>query len=312
MPALINPFSLGDPPGSTKWIMRVVAHQDRWTYFDAIQFARTSGGSDVAAGNTPLTNTGTGSGFTNTFTMFLDDGTNASATSDRNNFNRYAGVDFGSTEEKIREFRLYAENAAGSRPSCPMIYLVQRWDAAASKWRNRAYRFSTTVASSGDTHTIALNAGDMPDSSVSDACFWMIEITANNGSSYTEISEIEMRGSVGGSDLCTGGYAIADFIPDGSAPTVNGTRHRAFANDADTTWCGVYVVPSTTTPFRIGYAWPTPPGAVAQLAIRCRDTTSAPRDFKLKWSANFADWTTVLTVTGETWSSFAQQKTWTI
>lgn len=151
--------------------------------------------------------------------------------------------------------------------------------------------------------------------------YWRIYITANDGdSSYIGFSEIELRATVGGADQ-TLGQAF-----DGAASAssqINTDNHPRNAVDGSATTSG-WLSSSATFPqwwkYDCGNAGHTGGGgsstiAVAQITIAGSWNVpgASPKDFTLQWSDNNADWTTVLTVTGQTgWTGGSDVRTFNV
>lgn len=133
--------------------------------------------------------------------------------------------------------------------------------------------------------------------------YWRLNIAANAGSTdFLAIAELELRGSVGGADQCTGGTAIAS-ASDSTAPVAN-----AFDNDPVTRWS----TPHQTLTGWIGYQFASPVD-VAEYTIRAHPTNAdrSPRDWALEWSDDGVTWTPVETREGQTWTA-GQIKAFTV
>lgn len=131
--------------------------------------------------------------------------------------------------------------------------------------------------------------------------YWRIYVTANNGSGYTTISEVELRGSVGGADLTEPSGASRDDSNFGGFDST-----YAFNNSTADYW-----VSSGGLPHWIWYAFGEHVD-VAEVSMRnWSNTSESPGNFKIQSSPDGFTWTDELTVTGETWSS-NQTKTYTI
>lgn len=140
-------------------------------------------------------------------------------------------------------------------------------------------------------------AGYMVAASTGSAVYWRIHATAaGTGTTWSSIAEVEMRATVGGADQCTGGTVFYDSQFD----TTTNAAINAFDDSSTTIWYST----DTAYPHWIGYQFASAV-SVAQLSIQA--TTSpgyAPKDFTLQKADSLSGpWTTVLTVTGNTWTS---------
>lgn len=111
---------------------------------------------------------------------------------------------------------------------------------------------------------------------------WRINITANNGGSgYLTIAEIEMRGSVGGSDLCTGGTATAS-VNSGAASVLFDNSPSSFWDTGGSSQTGW-----------VAYQFPSPVDIV-EYTIRAQDNASyldeSPKDWKMQYSDDGSSW----------------------
>lgn len=131
-----------------------------------------------------------------------------------------------------------------------------------------------------------------------EALYWRIYITLNNGhGTYTSIAEIEMRGTVGGPNLATGGTPSAASIL-GGAPASN-----AFDGNPATIWA---TAAGQRYPTWIRYQFPSPV-AIRQIMLQSRsgaEVNQNPRDFTVEYSDDGASWTAIASFTNVTgWAS---------
>lgn len=121
--------------------------------------------------------------------------------------------------------------------------------------------------------------------------YWRLYVSDNQSGGYTNIAELELRGSVGGADLTSpGGPAKIDSAYFGASSDL-----EVFDNDTGTFWES-----GGTTPHWVWYAFGKDVD-IAQISIKTGPTAGeSPKDFKLQFSGDGSTWTDALTVTGET------------
>lgn len=120
--------------------------------------------------------------------------------------------------------------------------------------------------------------------------YWRVTVSAIQSGTLVRIYEIEMRGSKGGADQCTGGTATAS--------TTNGVNvaSRAFDNSTSLFWEAT----GATGWVRYQFAAPVD---VIEYAITAL-ATGGPTSWTLEWSDDGTAWTTADTVTlGVAWPS---------
>jgi hypothetical protein len=134
--------------------------------------------------------------------------------------------------------------------------------------------------------------------------YWRLNFTENNGdTSFLGLAEVEMRGTVGGADQCTGGTATAS-TSDATSPPAN-----AFDNSASTNW---QTVSGTLTGWlRYQFAAAVD---VVQYTITARATslTRMPKSWSLEWSDNGTAWTSIETRENQTWPTAGEVRTFTV
>lgn len=142
------------------------------------------------------------------------------------------------------------------------------------------------------------------------ARYWRVYITANDGSgSYIGMTEIELKDTLGGSDLTSAALASTNAL---ASSEVNGsnTAAMAFDNSSSKGWLG-WLAPQWIR-------WDFGPGndkTIRQITIRgsWNAASASPKDFLLQGSGNGTDWTTVMTVTGQTgWSGGSDVRIFTV
>lgn len=124
---------------------------------------------------------------------------------------------------------------------------------------------------------------------------WRIYVTATQGNGWISLSEVEMRGSVGGADQCSGGTPSASV---GSTPT------NVFDNNTGTFWQSG----SNTFPIWIRYTFASPV-YVHEVSMRIASgLNDGPHTFSIQYYDG-ASWITVRSFTNFRWVNTAQQIT---
>lgn len=148
--------------------------------------------------------------------------------------------------------------------------------------------------------------------------YWGVYITASDGGSFKGMTELQLRGTVGGADMTdptqafTGNFAF-------STDNINGSnsQEKAFDDNTSSGWLSG----SNGLPKRIWWDFagngslPGTTADVAQISIAgsWNDPPSSPKDFEIQWSDDAVSWTTVKTVTGETgWTGASDVRVFTI
>lgn len=142
------------------------------------------------------------------------------------------------------------------------------------------------------------------------ARYWRVYITANDGSgSYIGMTELELKDTLGGTDLTSAALASANAAASSSVNASN-TEAMAFDNSSGNGWLG-WVAPQWIR-------WDFGAGndkTIRQITIRgsWNAPSASPKDFELQRSGNGTDWTTVLTVTGQTaWTGSTDVRTFNV
>lgn len=143
--------------------------------------------------------------------------------------------------------------------------------------------------------------------------YWRVLITLNDGSaSFCGMTELELRGSVGGADLTS---PINANINSAASTSVNSDNGPEFAFD-DNTGTGWLSNTSGSSWLRWDFvSQGIGAQSIAQIAIRgsWNDPSASPRNFQVQWSDNSTTWTTALTVTGQTgWTGASDLRVFTI
>ena len=133
-------------------------------------------------------------------------------------------------------------------------------------------------------------------------------VTANNGGSLDQVTEMEVAEAPGGANVCVGGTASASNYYDAGTYPASKAFDGSKTTNVDS-WVG-----TGAKPYRLTYQFAAPKtiaevrlwGAVAVVNNR------GPRDFLIQGSNNGSDWTTLKSLTGEVYSGDYQQKTYVI
>jgi hypothetical protein len=131
--------------------------------------------------------------------------------------------------------------------------------------------------------------------------YWRVYITSKQGGSgATEMQELVMRTTVGGSQVATGGTASA------SSSWWTGAFPPSKAFDGTSAeWISDGGVPLPATPAWIEYDFGSGNAKdIVEIAITATGfggstSTSIAKDFQLQWSDDNSSWTTALSVTGD-------------
>lgn len=136
--------------------------------------------------------------------------------------------------------------------------------------------------------------------------YWRINISANNGSlGTTIITEFEMRTAQGGSNVVSGGTALASSeMGSGLAAS------KAFDGSTSTYWASTNPVATLQYDYGAGNA-----KTIVEVALRCapggESPVTAPKDFTIQYSDDGAAWTTVYTATNQTSWTTGELRTYT-
>lgn len=135
--------------------------------------------------------------------------------------------------------------------------------------------------------------------------FWRLNCTANNGSTNLAIGDFELRSSIGGASIFTGG------TPSASSTNGSYVAANAFDNNAGTLWN------AATSSGWLMYVLPANLELVnaVQFAVRTRSdgyTADAPKDFTLEYSSGGVSWTVLKTITAQTGWAAGELRAFTI
>lgn len=131
--------------------------------------------------------------------------------------------------------------------------------------------------------------------------YWRIYITASAASGYVSIMELQLRTSIGGSNVATGGTASA------SSTGFGWSASNAFnGSTASPGWhSGTNALPGTPEWLKYDLGSGNDKDVI-EFAISARGSNPEqnPRDFQLQYSDDNSAWTTLYTIGGETsWDS---------
>ena len=261
-----------------------------------IELRTSFGGSNVATGGTASAST-TSFGWvaSNAFNgSYSAPGWHSSALLDGTP--QWIEYDFGAGNDKdIVEFKWFSRpddvNVAAAQS--PKDFKLQYSDDN-STWFDHVSITGSTNWMLGESRICPA-----PTNDVSTAQWWRLLMTANNGGDDYGISKLDLRTTVGGSNVATGGTAYAATTSSTNVPS------RAFdANDSTS-----YVSSGITNPQWLLYKFADgSPQNIVEVLIRNRSDDTAvsaaqsPKDFKLQYkSAGAHDvWTDVFLVTSST------------
>jgi hypothetical protein len=120
---------------------------------------------------------------------------------------------------------------------------------------------------------------------------WRINVTTGMSTAWLALGELEMRTSVGGANVCTGGTASSSNLP-------NSPASNAFDGSLTTYWqSGV----APTYPQFLRYSFAAPVDIVQVVLKATSNVTWAeygPKDCDIQWSDDGTTWTTLFTASG--------------
>lgn len=125
--------------------------------------------------------------------------------------------------------------------------------------------------------------------------YWRLLFDYSNASTRVAVAELEMRASVGGANLCTGG------TPLGSVNDGTNVASRAFDADTGTFWR------TGTTPLYpyLGYDFGSPVTVVEAAWTNSSDATASARSAVAQWSDDNVTWRYTTPVVGASQSASA-------
>lgn len=136
--------------------------------------------------------------------------------------------------------------------------------------------------------------------------YWRLNITANNGRGTTQVAEVELRATVSGANIATGGTPSASsefsFLFDAA---------KAFDNNTSNYWSTATSVVAAWLRYDLGVGNAS---VVAQYAIRARSDANngTPSAWTLEGSEDGSVWTVVDTQSGQTGWANGEQRVFTV
>jgi len=252
-----------------------------------VEMYSTAGGANVCSGGTAsASSTSPGSSPGNAF-----DGDSGTTWGSNTTTDQWIQYEFGSPKN-IVQFKLVS--ASINFPTeCKLQYSADgsAWTDATGLMQPRSWK----PATAGQEQTFLV---------ASTKSYWRLYVTANQSGNYTNISELEFRGSVGGADLT---------VPNGpgkfdSAYAGASTDRQAFDDDTATYWESGGGAP----PHWLWYAFGEDVD-IGEVSIRTGPyANESPADFKVQYSGDGTAWTDALTVTGETGWAAGETRTFAI
>ena len=129
--------------------------------------------------------------------------------------------------------------------------------------------------------------------------YWRIKITASNSATYVNLTELELRGSIGGVDQATGGTSIC------GSSYFGGTGTEVWDGNTTSDRWGAETNGVSLGTAWVGYHFATPVD-VKQIAMTCSGfNTQAPTAFNLEWSDDGVTWTVLESfTTASVWTAY--------
>jgi hypothetical protein len=206
----------------------------------------------------------------------------------------YVQIQFATPQAPVR-FEFTCESVARS-----VIDFLIEYSANGSSW-------STYLTCWEPSHDVANSMRTFPqDFTGGKVKVLGFEVSETQGAGTAAMEEAEFHATVGGADICTGGAAWAV----GSAVSGTGTTAAALWDNTSATTQFLHA----NLPATVYYALPTPVAVPAEFSLKdAVATANGWKDFKAFSAVNVSLTKTYLkTVTGESWSSVPQTKTYGI
>lgn len=136
-------------------------------------------------------------------------------------------------------------------------------------------------------------------SSATAHAYWRIKITGSNSATYVNLTELELRGSVGGADQATGGTSLC------GSSYFGGTGTEVWDGNTTSDRWGAEANGVTLGTAWVGYHFAAPVD-VKQIAMTCSAwTDEAPIAFNLEWSDDGSTWTVLESfTTASVWTAY--------
>lgn len=162
----------------------------------------------------------------------------------------------------------------------------------------RGYLLTNTGTSSAPLWRDALGADRTPTGSAFTS--YRLNITANNGASFTTVGELTLRSVAGGPQIATGGTASAS-----SEIGANYVATQAFDGDQTLRWAGF--APPQWLRYQLAAV-----ASVVEYVVQVVSPSEGPRDWTFEGSQDGVNWAVLDTRTGEAWGSTYEARTYTI
>jgi hypothetical protein len=134
--------------------------------------------------------------------------------------------------------------------------------------------------------------------------YWRLLVSHTSVDNSTNIAEVQLRESAGGSDVTGSGTA------SGLGTPITGTAASAFDNNASTTYHSEIGTMPTWLQYDFGSGQDK---AIVEVVIQAHPSNPAysPTDFDVQFSSNGSSWTTSWSVTGSTGWAAGETRTFT-
>ena len=142
-----------------------------------------------------------------------------------------------------------------------------------------------------------------PVGDVGTHAYWRLAIMMSEGNSAVSVGELELRTTVGGSDVANGGTPTSRTVF--SSPTYD--ADKAFDNNSSTLWSAQYASDWLRYQF-------VSPVKIVQISVRARTdgfANTSPRDFNIQYSDDGTNWTTFWGVVGQTGWAVGESRVFT-
>jgi len=272
------------------------------TGFREIELRESIGGADATGSGTAAAD----SSFSGSFlpAKAFDNGTGEWA-SGTGALPHWISYDFGAGADKdIVEMAWRPRTALGQEP----IDFDLQWSDDNAAWTTLfSVRGYTDQSNDGTTWSVlSANTGIMAATTAFKQA-WRVRVTAADGGSVFDISDIEMRLTAGGSDQCSGGAAFASSAYDGavSGGVLWGAKYAFDASLAQPDWESNSGLTTAWVAYQFAAA-----KDITEVAIRSRDSADfnqAPKDFTVDYWDGSA-WVVAMTLTGITGWTQAQTR----
>lgn len=246
-----------------------------------VEMRATVGGADLCSGGTASASMSSADAY-----KAFDNDTGTSWAGSSGAGDKWLSYDFG-VARNVVQFKI--TNAGSNFQQGVKL----QWSDDDSTWTDATPLMAAAISAAGSSQTY-LVAGTKS--------YWRLYITKLNGWYYANIAELELRGSIGGSDV------TSPASPARASPG-DASMASAFDDNASTYWRSDF---NTTGPYWIWFALGEDVD-IAQLMLTSGSAADeAPTDFEVQYSGDGYNWTTKKAVTGETgWSTY-QTRTYTL